>query len=79
MRYEIISLNHRFFGCIKKYDAKKLEIWFRCPGNITSQLILDYTVDGTLRGQPLRGQNDDFEKKFSRNLEGTPRNLKGTK
>jgi len=28
------------------------------------------TVDGTLRGQPLRGQNDDFENRFRGTLRG---------
>ena len=32
--------------------------------------ISGYTVDGTLRGQPLRGQNDDFEKSFRGTLRG---------
>ena len=36
-----------------------------------------YTVDGTLRGQPLRGQNDDFEKSFRGTLRGHRGTLRG--
>ena len=35
------------------------------------------TVDGTLRGQPLRGQNDDFEKSFRGTLRGHRGTLRG--
>ena len=35
------------------------------------------TVDGTLRGQPLRGQNGDFEKSFCGPLRGHPGTLRG--
>ena len=35
------------------------------------------TVDGTLRGQPLRGQNGDFEKSFCGTLRGHRGTVRG--